>query len=104
MAKIRWTDKAVTNLESIFDYIAHDSKVYAARFVKSLILATKKLENMPQIGRSVPELPDHKVREVIYRDYRIVYRTESKTNYIEILAVVHGFRDLPSHFSKEDEL
>mgnify|MGYP000312521600 CR=1 FL=1 len=58
--------------ESIFDYIAHDSKVYAARFVKSLILATKKLENMPQIGLSVPELPDHKVREVLYRDYRIV--------------------------------
>lgn len=103
MAKIRWTDKAVINLESIFDYIAHDSKVYAARFIKSLISATKKLENMPQIGRSVPELPDYKLREVIFRGYRIVYKVNSK-NHIEVLAVVHGSRDLLRQVSKEYEL
>jgi len=104
MAKIRWTDKAVNNLESIFDYIAHDSKAYAAQFVKSLIVSTKKLEAMPQCGRSVPELHDHKLREVIYRDYRIVYRIDSVKDYVEILAVVHGSRDFSSHFSREWEL
>lgn len=103
MAKIRWTDKAVTNLESIFDYIANDSKLYAARFIKALISATKKLENLPQIGRPVPELPDYKLREVIFRGYRIVYRINPE-EHIEILAVVHGSRDLINQLNNEYEL
>lgn len=48
MGKIKWTEKASSNLQAIYDYIARDSKIYAVRFIKSLIRATTKLEIMPR--------------------------------------------------------
>ncbi len=56
MGKIKWTEKASSNLQAIHDYTAKDSKTYAARFIKSLIKATAKLEQMPRCGRIVPEV------------------------------------------------
>ncbi|MCG2711666.1 MAG: type II toxin-antitoxin system RelE/ParE family toxin [Candidatus Omnitrophica bacterium] len=43
MGKVKWTEKAGSNLQAIHDYIAKDSKTYAARFIRSLIRATTKL-------------------------------------------------------------
>ena len=94
MAKLRWTEKASKNLQSIHEYIARDSKIYAGRFVKSLILATRKLEKLPQCGRIVPELESHGLREVIYGNYRIVYRYLRESKEVQVLAIVHGARDI----------
>ncbi len=101
MGKIRWTAKASSNLHAIHDYIAKDSKIYATCFIKSLIAATEKLEIMPRCGRLVPELEGYSFREVIYRNYRIVYRIVEAKEDVEILAVVHGARDMEAAFRKE---
>ena len=47
---------------------------------------------MPYSGRVVPELENNTIRELLYKNYRIVYRVLNETD-IEILAVVHGARD-----------
>lgn len=104
MGKIKWTEKAGRNLKSIHEYISRDSEIYAVRFVKSLIKATKRLENMPYSGRIVPEFEIENFREVIFRNYRIVYRLVGKNNDVEILAVVHGARDMRKLFPEEFEL
>ena len=103
MGKIRWTEKASTHLQTIHEYIARDSKTYAARFIKSLIKATTKLEKMPRIGRIVPELKNYGFREVIYQNYRIVYRVTNNED-VEILAVLHAARNFKKAFYKEWEL
>lgn len=100
MAKIVWTEKAATHLQAIHEYIAHDSPIYAERFVHSLVQATKKLEEMPLCGRIVPEFNDGNLREVIYRNYRIVYSVRDPSQ-LPILAVVHGARDFLPVFSAE---
>lgn len=104
MAKIKWTEKASKNLQSIHEYISWDSKIYAGRFVKALIKAAGKLEMMPYCGRIVPEFDKNDLREVIYQNYRIVYRMLDEDNVVEILAVVHGARDMKALFSEEWEL
>lgn len=104
MGQLRWTEKASKNLQAIFDYISKDSTVYAARYVKALIHSTKKLEDMPRCGRIVPELEDPRFREVIYGSYRIVYRIIGGDDDIEILAVIHGARDMKGAFREEWEL
>jgi len=106
MAKIRWTERSSRNLQSIYEYISWDSKIYAGRFVKSLIKATEKLEMMPFYGRIVPEFEIERddLREVIYQNYRIVYRLVGDDNDVEILAVVHGARDMNALFHEEFEL
>jgi len=104
MGQLRWTEKASKNLQAIFDYISKDSKVYAARYVKALIHATKKLKDMPRCGRIVPELEDPRFREVIYGNYRIVYRIIGTDDDCEILSVIHGARDMKGAFREEWEL
>lgn len=104
MGRIRWAEKASLNLQSIHEYISKDSQVYAARFVKSLIRAAEILEIMPYCGRIVPEFEDENFREVIYRNYRIVYRLIGDEGDVEVLAVVHGARDLIKAFREEWEL
>ena len=103
MGKIKWTEKASDNLLAIFNYIASDSKIYASRFVKSLIAATEKLETMPNCGRIVPELDSYGFREVFYRNYRIIYRI-LKNDDIEILAVIHCAREIGLLFTDDYEL
>ena len=58
---------------------------------------------MPHIGRIVPELENYGFREVIYQNYRIVYRITGNED-VEILAVVRGTRNFKKAFYEEWEL
>ena len=88
-----WTKPAVADLQNIQDYIALDSEFYSARFIQRLIDATSKLEQFPTSGRIVPEYPEEPLREIIFQDYRIIYRViESHT--IEFVTVIHGSRKM----------
>ena len=49
------------------------------------------LDELPNMGRVVPELNEENVRVSLY-SYRILY--EIKTTHIDILAVIHKRRDL----------
>jgi addiction module RelE/StbE family toxin len=90
--KIEWTEPAVTDLETIRDYIKKDSNYYAIRFVERIIEAVESLERFPKKGRVVPEAEEENIREILFYSYRIIYRVE--TERILILAVIHGARDL----------
>ena len=82
------------HLEAIYEYYAHDSKIYARRYIKSLISSTEKLKRMPECGRAVPEFPKGIFREIFYRNHRIVYQLSVDCEQIEILAVVHGAQNM----------
>ncbi len=104
MGKIKWTERASSNLQAIHDYIARDSRTYAIRFIKSLIKATTKLEIMPRCGRIVPELESYGFREVIFQNFRIVYRVIEGSEDVEILAVMHSAREIKSVLRQKWEL
>jgi addiction module RelE/StbE family toxin len=90
--KIEWTEPAQLDLESIRDYIKRDSEYYATRFVERIIEAVESLEKFPEMGRSVPEAEEENIRELLFYNYRIMYRVE--TERILILTITHGARDL----------
>ena len=90
--KLLWTDSALADLESIRDYIARDSAVYAARFLGRLVEAVEILDRFPEMGAVVPEYRN--VRQLVYRKYRVLYRVRGDA--VEVLALVHGSRDLTS--------
>ena len=95
MAKVIWTAPAVEDLRQIHQFIAKDSKQYAAITVRSLRGAAERLRNFPESGRPVPELPGSRYREVIVSPYRVIYRYAEEKNRVWVLAVVHGSRLLP---------
>lgn len=92
MTRIEWTVPAVSDLENIQDYIARDSAEYADAVVERLVLSVDRLASFPEIGRLVPEASDPKIRELLVQSYRMIYRLRKGT--IQILAVVHGARNL----------
>ena len=90
--KIEWTEPAVSDLESIRDYISRDSEYYAARFIERIIEVVESLQKFSKIGRAVSEAEDENIRELLLHNYRIIYRVE--TDRILVLTVLHGARDL----------
>jgi len=92
MAAVIWTEKSLTDLEDIFDYIAADSPFYARHQVEKIIASVERLQTFPSSGRPLPEFPDSPFREIIVDPYRIVYRHIPASSSIFILAVIHGKR------------
>jgi plasmid stabilization system protein ParE len=90
--KILWTEPALEDLRNLHAYIAKDSEIYARSFVQRIIVAVERLSNFPRLGRTVPEADQETIREILYQNYRIIYRI--KTELIEVLTVIHGNRDL----------
>ena len=90
MATITWSEKSVSDLEEIFDYIAIDSPFYARHQVEKIIASVERLMTFPTSGRSLPEFPVSPFREIIVDPYRIVYRASESE--IFIIAVIHGKR------------
>ena len=75
MIALRWTETAIGDLESIRDYIRHDSPIMAQ-------LVTTRLHESVSL-----------LRELIRPPYRIVY--ERLPDAVEILTVFHAARMFP---------
>jgi addiction module RelE/StbE family toxin len=90
--KLEWTEPSLLDMENLRDYIAKDSEYYAARFIARIIEAAESLQQFPLVGRVVPEAEDETIRELLFQNYRIMYRVE--TNRVLILTVIHGSRNI----------
>ena len=90
---VTWSREAGENLVDIDEFIERDSVERAIRFVDALIdHAETILAENPRSERTVPEIGDTDIRELIYQGYRIVYRLNG--DRIEILTVFEGHRQL----------
>jgi len=90
--EIRWSPKAADSLEEICDYIARDSEHYAALFAKRILATIDRIPAFPKLGRVVPEYEDENLREVLFHNYRVVYRLRKEA--IEVVLITHGARQL----------
>lgn len=101
--KIEWTEPALSDMEGIREYIRRDSEYYASRFLGRIIAAVEGLVLFPEMGRNVPEAAEGgNIREILFQNYRIMYRVES--HRILILTVIHAARDLSLKEPKPWEL
>jgi toxin ParE1/3/4 len=71
---LRWSKRALDDLEAIGEYIACDRPVVALEWVARLYQRAENAAAHPLAGRVVPERDDPTLREVIEKQYRIVYR------------------------------
>lgn len=90
MAKVKWSKDSIEDLKEICKFISLDSPYYAKVFSDRVFEMVEHLELFPEIGRRVPESDDPKVRELIYKGYRIIYQI--KGDCLEIITVIHGSR------------
>ncbi|MBK8972051.1 MAG: type II toxin-antitoxin system RelE/ParE family toxin [Hahellaceae bacterium] len=90
---VKWTDHALVQLRQIHSHIAQDSPLYATRVAEAFVSKTIALDELPRLGRKVPELNDDALREVPLYSYRILYQIKPD-QLIEVLAVIHKRRGL----------
>ena len=83
-----WTNEALARLRDIKKYIVQNNPDRARLFIQKIIDRTDILISNPQIGRVVPEISRPEIRELLFKNYRIVHRV--KKDYIEILTVFEG--------------
>ncbi len=91
--RIIWSPLAVDRASEIADYIARDKPTAAEKWVNAVFSKVEQLKSSPEIGRIVPEVNNSQFRELLYGNYRIIYRIEKKQ--ISILSVRHGKQILP---------
>jgi toxin ParE1/3/4 len=95
MAEIIWSPEAKADLHEIADFIAEDSAYYAEATVARIVDSVERLKKFPSSGRIVPEFGMSTLREVVLRNYRIVYRCSEQN--CEIVTVLHSRQDLLKH-------
>jgi plasmid stabilization system protein ParE len=88
---VELSNNAIENLESIHSYISEDSLHYADEFIDYIMNEILILEQFPRVGRMIPEYQNKNVRELIRKEYRIIYEITGETNIL-ILAVCHSSR------------
>jgi plasmid stabilization system protein ParE len=86
-----WSAPAKTDLRSIHNFIAHDSRHYANKVTQDIREKTDILDQLPKLGKTVPEVRDETVRELSLYSYRIIY--EIRAQDVVVLAVVHKRND-----------
>ena len=97
--KVVWTEAAWSDLEAAAEYIAKDSPHYAAAFVHEVRDATRSLTHLAERGRVVSEFQDPSIRELLVRNYRLIYKLSAPAAII--VGFIHGARDLSALWERE---
>lgn len=88
------TPRASLLLDQIALRIAEESPAAAGKLVTDLLDAAETLTTLFDRGRKVPELGDSEYRELLIREYRLIYRM--RPDEVQVIGIVHGARDFRS--------
>ena len=92
MASINWSKLATADYDSLLNYYQEIAPKFAIILAKKIYFLIDNLKKFPRIGRIIPEMENENLREIIYRNFRIIYRI--KGNDIEIVRIIHSSRKL----------
>jgi len=82
MRKIRWTGKALSDLERLYAFLAPKNEQVAKRVLKTLISAPNVLMTNPRIGEQLFQFGPREVRRLLVSDYEIRYELREPDVFI----------------------
>ena len=82
--KIVWSPLALDKLETTAQFIALDKPSAADKWVNNIFDCTDLLVSQPELGREVPELLSSHYRELIFGNYRIIYKVGSEIKILTL--------------------
>ncbi|MDP3486671.1 MAG: type II toxin-antitoxin system RelE/ParE family toxin [Bacillota bacterium] len=93
--RIRYSQDAMDDLDSIFDYISEDNRSAAAGLLKRLEESILQLADNPRIGAVLPtnelSLVEPGYRRIVVKPYLVFYRLG--TDEVFIARVLHSRQD-----------
>ena len=91
--KVVWSPLALDKLERAAKFISLDKPSAAEKWVNDMFDRIELLGEQPETGRKVPELLSLNYREVVFGNYRVIYKIE---NDIKILTLRNARQVLSS--------
>ncbi|HEY1792851.1 MAG TPA: type II toxin-antitoxin system RelE/ParE family toxin [Opitutaceae bacterium] len=82
MAKLAWTEPALSQLDEIASIIALDKPEAARMVVARVFEATDRVEQFVKLGRRVPEFPRTNYRQVWINPCWVYYRIDGERIYV----------------------
>ncbi|MCI0376594.1 MAG: type II toxin-antitoxin system RelE/ParE family toxin [Gemmataceae bacterium] len=98
--KLKWSARAKADLGEIGNYIAQDNRRAARKFISRLRASVRRLRDSPEGGSVVEEAGIPDIREIVFGNYRIIYRYDGLA--VVILTVRHGARLFRVDFLEDD--
>jgi len=75
--KLIWSPAARDDLHDIVVFIARDNPNRAMSFGYELISETDRLQEFPDLGRTVPEYRNNYIREIHTLPFAVIYKRRS---------------------------
>lgn len=91
MAVVIWSPQARADLAAIEDYYVQVAPQYVDVVVDGLLGSVRRLEAFPFSGRAVPEIADPAIREILWREYRVIYWADP--DRVDVLSVLHTSKE-----------
>lgn len=90
---LHFTTRFLHETDEQAEYLAQYSPVRAGLFVDAVFRQLDLLKPHPRLGRVVPEFGSEVIRELLFRQYRLIYRITSAAR-IDVLTLQTGLRPL----------
>jgi len=101
MARLIWTEPALSDLNEIAEYIALENPLAARALVQRVFSAVGRLERHPRSGKAPGELKTTRYLEVVCGPCRIFYR--HSRGEVHILYVMRSERELRNFLLEDRE-
>jgi plasmid stabilization system protein ParE len=99
--KVEWTEFAVSRVTEIAEYISLDSTIEAERWVNKIFDKTDNIPNFTNRFRPVKESSNPNHKEVIFGNYRIIFKVTAKKIFI---LTVRNFKQILPESDLSSEL
>jgi plasmid stabilization system protein ParE len=80
--QLKWTSKALSDLARLHEFLAPVNRRAAARVVRSLSAAPKRLLEHPHLGEKIDEFEPREVRRLLVGPYEVRYEVQGSTIYV----------------------
>ncbi len=91
---VRLTDRALRDMEAIYEFIEADESERAFAWFRELAETIYSLEQFPEHGTLVPERK--KLRQLFFGEkpntYRVIFTVDKRTRAVTVLHIRHGAR------------
>jgi len=85
--EVKWTSKALSDLNRLFEFLAPINRRAAAETVQSLTTAPIRIIDQPRIGERLDEFDTREVRRLLVGHYEMRY--ELNNNVLYVLRIWH---------------
>jgi plasmid stabilization system protein ParE len=80
--ELKWTNKALSDLARLYDFLSVVNRQAAVRTVQSLSQAPSLLLSNPRIGERIEEFSPRDVRRLLVGHYEMRYEIQQSTLYV----------------------